>query len=368
MQNLPPSLPQQNRLISLFSHIFAFTGKQNTITSPLSIYSCLAMLAEGSSGQSFQELASLLGYESESQVYDQHSAKALAQLHGGENKAVVIKMSNLLYVNQKYPLNPSYVQAVVQKHWGSAENVDFEDPTIKDRINGKIADLTNGLIKNCISDVPAATQAILVNTIYFKGTWADQFSKDNTHKSSFYKQTGDSVEVDFMTKEVRAGLFQSSTSRYLALPYKGNELMLVIELPLDRNLAQVDTESVLNAASVSQSKVEVYLPKFKFEFKCDELLELLKKLGVIAVTEGRGLEKMSQHPCKLDKVIHQAFIQVDEEGTEAAAATVAMMRLTCIMNPVPTPQFRADSPFFFHIVDSSSQTILFSGAIQVPKF
>src|SRR5438105_1224584 len=123
MQN--PALAQQDKLLTLFAHMFAFTGKKNTITSPLSIYSCLGMLAEGASGESFKELSNTLGYHSEGQVYDPQMQKALATMHSTENKAVIFKMCNLLYASKHFPLRPDYVHAVQTKHWATAENVDF---------------------------------------------------------------------------------------------------------------------------------------------------------------------------------------------------------------------------------------------------
>lgn len=358
---------QQGKLMTLFAHMFAFSGKKNTISSPLSVYSCLAMLAEGASGQSFNELSNVFGYQGNGQLFPANIQKALAAMHSNENKAVIIKMSNMLYASTQFPLKPGYTQAVVSKHWATAENVSFFDPTVKDRINDKISQSTNGLIKNCISQLSADTQAVLVNTIYFKGLWKKEFEKSNTRKEPFTRVAGDKVNVDFMNGKLKASIFETTVSKYLALAYKGDQVKFVIELPKSRELSQTDVGAVLTVAKNHEQEVRVFLPKFKFEFKCEQLLEVLKNLGVVGVTKGLGLEKISDAPIALSQVIHQAFVQVDEEGTEAAAATVAIMTRCAVIHQQPI-EFRADSPFFFHIVDVANDVVLFSGAVQEPKF
>lgn len=368
MQNLPATLPQQNQLATLFAHIFAFTGKKNTITSPLSIYSCLALLAEGCSGHSFQELAAVFGYQSEAQVHSDSMQKALSNLHQSNDTSVVIKMNNSLYVNQKYPLKEDYIKAVQQKHWSTSQNADFTDPTLKDRINQKITEQTGGLIKNCIEDLSKDTLSVLINTIYFKGTWADPFDKDSTRQDDFHKEGGEIVKADFMYKKTDAGFFETTASTYLALPYKDYTTMMVIELPKNKKLTQVDIGSVLTVAKNPTETVYVFIPKFKSEFKCSNLLDLLKNLGIQGVTLGKEMTKMTDHSCALTQVIHQAFIQVDEEGTEAAAATVGMISVTSFLGGPQPKEFRADSPFFYHIVDTANNVVLFSGAVQAPKF
>ena len=368
MDSLPPSIPQQEKLLTLFAHMFAASGKTNIITSPLSVYSCLAMIAEGASGQSFKELSSVLGYEKEGQVYSADMLKGLTALHQKDNKSVDIRICNLLYASKQFPLKPQYVQAVVSKHWATAENVDFSDPSVKDQINNRISKETNGLIKNPISQLDANTQAVLVNTIYFKGTWEKQFEKDATRKNGFTKKGGEEVQVDFMNAKLKSGYFETTVSRYLSLAYKGGQIKFVIEMPKDRNLAQLDDASIIHTAQKPEEKVFVSLPRFKFESKCDDLLDILQSLGVKEVIKGNGLQAISDGPIGLTKVIHQAFIQVDEEGTEAAAATVAIMTRMAFIEMEPPKEFKANSPFFFHLVDSVNKVILFTGAVQEPKF
>jgi serine protease inhibitor len=365
MQHSAPSLAAQNKLITLFGYIFAKTGKSNTITSPLSLYACLAMLAEGSSGQTFKELADVLGYANEAEVFDDAMFGALQSLHAGFGKGAIVKISNMLYANKNSLLKPEYVETITTKHNAVAENVDFGDSSTKTKINTAISQATNGLIKECIDQLSSDTECVLVNTIYFKGTWKSQFQKSNTRPDAFTLTDGSTTQVDFMNEKLEATLFSTTVSSYLSLAYEGEKVKFVVELPKSKRLEQLDAGAVIKVATDQYSEnVQVSLPKFKFEFKA-QLLPILQQLGINGACNGTGLEKMTDSRIALTQVIHQAYIQVDEEGTEAAAATFAIMS-RCLPPPVPT--FQANSPFFFHIVDSSTSTILFTGAIQKPEY
>ena len=366
MQHSAPSLAAQNKLITLFGHVFAKSGMQNTITSPLSMYACLAMLAEGSSGQTYDELARVFGYVSEGQVIDPAMANALESLHAGCGKGAVIKMCNMLFVNKMCPLKADFIKTVVTKHRAAAENVDFGDASTTVKINSKIEQSTNGLIKDCITDLSADTACVLVNTIYFKGIWKKKFDKSRTGLDVFTLADGKTVDVEFMAGEMSAALFTTTEAKYLSLPYEGNRIKFVVELPTKKKLTQLDAGAVIKVATESSVEtVDVNMPRFKFEFKTD-LIPVLEGLGIKGAIDGTGMHKMTNSDVRVSKVIHQAFIQVDEEGTEAAAATAIVMLTYCM--PMPSIRFDVDSPFFFHIVDSATSTILFTGAVQKPEF
>ena len=365
MQHSAPSLAAQNKLITLFGYIFAKTGKSNTITSPLSLYACLAMLAEGSSGQTFKELADVLGYANEAEVFDAAMFGALQSLHAGYGKGAIVKISNMLYANKNSLLKPGYVKTITTKHNAVAENVDFGDSSTKTKINTAISQATNGLIKDCIDQLSSDTECVLVNTIYFKGTWKYQFQKSNTRPDVFTLTDGSTTQVDFMNEKLKATLFSTTVSSYLSLAYEGEKVKFVVELPKSKRLEQLDAGAVIKVATDQYSEnVKVSLPKFKFEFKA-QLLPILQQLGINGACTGTSLEKMTDSKLALTQVIHQAFIQVDEEGTEAAAATVIKMRL---LGYVEKPRAVIDRPFHYHIVDKQNGIIMFSGKIECPEF
>ena len=351
----------------MFGHVFQNNGMKNTITSPLSMYACIAMLAEGSSGQTFAELANVFGYTTEAEVFDSDMLGALLSLYGGGSKGAIIKMCNMIYASKSCPLKDSYTKAVANRHRAAAENVEFADPQTILKINQKIEQSTNGLIINCIKQLDPLTVCVLINTIYFKGNWKKQFDKTRTKPDIFTLANGTTENVDFMNGKIKSATFMTETSTYLSLPYEGDRVKFVVELPKNRKLGKIDIDAVIKTLSASHNgEVNVSLPKFKFRFRV-ELLPTLNQLGVKRVVNGEGLEKMADCPIRLSQVIHEAFIQVDEEGTEAAAVTVAgMMKCKSVMTK--PREFKANSPFYFHIVDSTTNTIMFTGAVQKPEF
>ena len=337
----------------------------NIITSPLSMYACLAMVAEGSTGKTFKELADVFGYTTEAEIFDAGMLGAMHSLFDGGSKGVALQMANMLFCSSSCPLKAAYASAVVGRHRATAENVDFGDSATKRMINQRIEKSTSGLIKDCVKKLDAKTVCVLVNTMYFKGVWKMQFNKKNTQPHNFQLADGKNIKVKFMNEKVKAALFTASLVKYLALPYEGDKIKFVVEMPNNRKLTGIDTGAVINIASeTSLINVRVSLPKFKIRFRVD-LLPILQDLGVKGVLRGTCMKKITEKPVLISQALHEAFIQVDEGGTEAAAATVAVMgKGAC----VPPSSFKAASPFYFHIVDSSTSTILLTGAVQKPEF
>ena len=160
-------------------------------------------------------------------------------------------------------------------------------------------------------------------------------------------------------------MHNTGSTSYLALPYIGDKVRFVIEMSQDGTLKQSDTQQVMILAKMETDKVEVFIPKFKQEFKTD-LGKIVRSLGISGIfTPSKDFSKISDAEIAVSDIIHQAFIQVDEEGTEAAAATVIMMRCLGFVEP---SKFVADRPFHFHIVDVANELVLFSGAVVEPQF
>ena len=272
MQHSEPTLAAQEKLIALFGHVFQNTGMKNTITSPLSMYACLAMSAEGSSGQSFAELANVFGYTTEGEVIDIDMLGALQGLYGGGSKGAIIKRCNMVYASKSCPLKDAYTKAVSDRHRAAAENVDFTDPQTILKINQKIEQSTNGLIIDCIKQLDPLTVCVLINTIYFKGTWKIPFDKIRTKPNTFTLADGTPTKVDFMNGKIKSATLMTETSTYLSLPYEGDRVRFVVELPKDRKLAKIDICAVIKTVSASHTAdVTVSLPKFKFRFRVELL-------------------------------------------------------------------------------------------------
>ena len=363
-----PGHPVNAHLSKLFHSIVA-ASKQNVISSPLSVYICLGMLAEGLSGATFKELKDGLGFGPESNVVDASITGAIAKLSASTNKAAVVKMSNSIYTGHNFPLKAGWVQTLLNKYKATAKSVDFGQAATKQMINDQISEATNGLLKDTVSDIDPATVAMLVNTIYFKGLWAQPFKKEATHKRQFKLKGGTEVSVDFMSHgKLKVPMQQTGPLWYLAIPYEGGKIMFVVEMAANHdNLAPSVPKEVLKIAKLGAfEEVQVYLPKFKFEFK-QELKPMLQSLGINKLfTSGQDFHKISDSPVAVSSVLHHAFVIVDEVGTEAAAATVVTMLKSAVLRQPKV--FEVNKPFHFHIVDTASQVILFSGTVHQPQF
>ncbi len=351
---------------ALFNAVVAQNRNTNVITSPLSVYAALAMVAEGASGNTFKELKEAFGYNKESDVLGTTMSAALVALHGTKStKGITIKMSNALYTCPNCELKQTYITAVKSKHHAFAETVDFTRKETEDLINKRISDATEGLIKDTVKGLDGSTVAVLVNTIYFKGLWDEPFKKENTIPGDFTLSDGSKTKVTFMhNSKMKSYIEQTAKSHFCSLPYVGEQYVLVIEMPNDGQLVKSDFTKVIKVAQSYPSKCSITIPKFKAEFKC-QLKQILENLGVRGIfTASKDLHKLADSPVFVSSVIHQAFIQVDEEGTTAAAVTVAVLSRSAAISP----SFVANKPFFFHIVDKKAGLVLFSGALEKPSF
>ena len=215
---------------------------------------------------------------------------------------------------------------------------------------------------------------MLTNAIYFKGNWQTQFDKAQTRNEDFYLSQTKSTTAPLMHREGSFGYFDGGTFQVLEIPYKSNELSLIVLLPKERS-GLSGLENSMTASNMQQwlkqvapvSKVIVTIPRFKstqeFELSC-----ALRALGMPqAFASGADFSGMTgKRDFAISAVIHKAFVDVNEEGTEAAAATAVTMRALAMRAGPPPPVFRADHPFIFFIRDNGSQSILFMGRMTDP--
>ena len=256
------------------------------------------------------------------------------------------------------------------------QNVDFNNDATRQGINKWVSDQTNKKIENLLNDpLDPLTRMILVNAIYFKGDWAMKFDAKDTKKKKFYRSDGSSVDVDMMNmkKRFRMYFIHELHTKVLELPYKGESLSMILLLPDDKDgLAKL--EAGLTADQLmelwltphSRSEIVVALPRFILE-KSANLGETLANMGMSDVFAGgrADFSKMDgTHNLFLSEVIHKAFIEVNEEGSEAAAATAVIMKKKS--KKPHALEFRADHPFLFMIRCNRSKSLLFMGKIENP--
>lgn len=353
-----------NSLVNVFEKLKPNAAGASLVSSPLSVYLCLALLGEGLTGASLAQLQQLFGYGNQTPIVPASILQALTSLTSGQNKNLLVAISNSVYTSKSSPLKQSWVDILRTRYQAHAEAVDFGDNQTLALINGRITQATHGVLKNTIQKLNADTVSVLVNTIYFKGSWVRSFDPKETKPATFTKSDGKQIQVPFMhASNCQWALKSGATAEYLALPYVGGNIKFVVELFHSKKLDKSSSQDILAVAKQTDTeKVNIAIPKFKCETRLD-LIPTLQSLGIQGIfSAGPDFQKISDSPVSVTQVIHQAFVQVDEVGTEAAAATVVVMS-RCLPE-----QFKANSPFSFHIVDAASQIILFSGAVDSPQF
>lgn len=394
------SLSKDARLAACGNNCFALQLYQklqseqgNLFFSPYSISTALAMTYAGAKGRTQEQMAQVLCFptskdvvqklaESQEPMSPEGFAQAFGEIvkdlnaRGGQGK-YELRVANALWGQQDYEFLPSFAKLVEDQYGGHLERVNFVQAAEKARqtINSWVQKQTNGKIKDLISQgmLDSMTRLVLTNAVYFKGNWATQFKKDRTADEPFTLLDGGKVQVPMMNQKATFGYTETDTLQVLEMPYVGQELSMVVLLP--KEVAGVgELEKALTAQNVSKWLSEVHrqeviaaIPKFKMTQKLD-MGAVLKSMGMTdAFSSAADFSGMTgRRDLFISAVIHQAYVDVNEEGTEAAAATGVTMKLTS-MAPGKVPVFRADHPFLFLIRDTHSGSILFLGRTMNPK-
>jgi serpin B len=285
-----------------------------------------------------------------------------------------LNTANALWAHESYKFLDEYFDLIGKYFMGKVTNLDFVNEAEKSRvtINTWVEDQTNGKIKDLLQKdhINAMTRLILTNAIYFKGNWLKQFDKGNTVDRDFRVNTEKTVKVPMMNMMGEKFNYTGTKDlQILEMTYEGEDLSMMILLPKEGTLDSLEASLTLeNLASwrnnLREGSIDVFLPKFKFETKYD-MGETLEDMGMPTAFDPNeadfsgmdGTRKLS-----IGFVIHQGFVEVNEEGTEAAAATAVGM----VENSV-TPSFNVDHPFLFLIQERNSGNILFMGRVSDPS-
>lgn len=367
--------------LNLYSHL-SQVEKKNLFFSPYSISSALAMTFAGARGRTEQEMASVLRFPAEQDDLHPVLAKLNETMFGGQHADFTIKIANRLWGQRGHRFRAEFLELLRTSYGADLEQLDFgEQPEIaSQKINQWVEDQTAGKIKNLISPeaLNKLTRLLLVNAVYFKGDWTTRFDKSATKEASFHLGPLNEVKVQMMHRQASFSYAEIDEVQVLELPYGDRDLSMVVLLPrsaggLARLEAALSADNVnkWHARLVSQT-VRVYLPKFRLTEQI-KLAEVLKSMGMASafsdtVADFSGMSEPTTGLCISD-VIHKAFVEVNEEGTEAAAATAATAAMVSatFQSPPPVPVFRADHPYLFMIRHNASGSILFMGRVMNPE-
>lgn len=358
------------------------TKNENFFISPFSITTCLNMVLAGADTETANQLKTALNLNdlSSEQIFEMNH-EYLLNLDKNLSDDVALNIANKIFQQDKFNLLDTYTNNL-KKHFRScSQSVNFvESEKSAKIINDWVEEETNKKIKNLISPdiLDDLTRLVLINAIYFKAKWSHQFKKENTQKDDFFLKDGKASKVDMMKLTDKKFRFKMNPgglkARSCELPYAGNSAAMTIILPHEE-ISIDEVESELNAEVLDKVfehepipllPVHVYLPSFKLEYKA-ELSDCLKSLGVTNAFDNNAdfslMSNESRGLC-ISNVIHQAVVEVNEEGTEAAAATAAVMMKRSM--PIPPEEFRCNRPFIFVIHEKETNGILFMGKFMAP--
>ena len=349
---------------------------ENIFFSPYSISAALAMTYEGAKGKTAEEIQKIFDFPADDISRRSSFAKIYNDLNKNENK-YDLSTANALWGQRNFSFEEEYIKTVKDYYAGKLENLDFKTEAEESRkiINKWIEQQTNNKITDMIPSgaIDSLTRLVITNAIYFKGDWLIEFDKKNTRDQDFKISEGSEIKVPMMGLRGEKAEFsyaETDDVQLIELLYQGEEISMLVILPKEGTLD--DFEKSLDYEKLSELKnqlekqrVDVYLPKFKFETK-SMLKQALSGMGMpTAFSEYADFSGMTnQERLKIAEVIHQAYIDVNEEGTEAAAATAVVMK-TVSISPI-IPVFRADSPFIFLIQQKDTGNILFMGRVLNP--
>lgn len=339
---------------------------ENLFCSPLSLSTALAMTYAGSNGNTAREYEKVMHYPGK-QTFNEIKAFS-DKLNGlGAAGKVSLNIDNALWFRTQ--LNLEFVERMKQSFGASFYPLTGAKP-INDWANEK----TKGRIPKVLeeADITPDIKLVLTNAIYFKGKWKSTFDSAITQDAPFYQPDGKMKDCKLMYQKSAFKYLENSNYQALELPYSGEEVVMQVFLPrsnstVEKLLAELKPEDLNLLEKVYPQDVKVFLPRFKMETTYD-LIKPLKSMGLNLPFSGGDFSKMTAERLQISKIVQKAFVEVKEEGTEAAAVTVILMQTTSTRSQEKdlVPQFRADRPFFFLLREKSTGLILFTGVVENP--
>jgi serpin B len=360
-------------------------GAGNRFVSPFSVSCALAMTYGGAHGDTASQLARALHFNLPPAELHPAFHRLIGDLHNRDEskaspsaaRAVELLIANALWTQSGERILPEFQKLIESNYEGGLIPVDFRQSpaAAREYINHWVEEHTREKIKDLIKPqhIDSRTVLLLTNAIYFKALWASPFAAQHTRPDDFQAPAGEKVRVDMMHLSEKFRYAEDASAQVLELPYQGGNLSMVVVLPKTPNgLGQLESSLSLAKldgwlSALAQRRVEVSLPRFKLTAE-SELKDALSSLGMPAafVAGQADFSGMTgSRDFTISAVVHKAFVEVEEKGTEAAAATGVVMLRASIALPPPTI-FRADHPFLFLIRDNKNASILFLGRLVRP--
>ncbi|PNI69711.1 SERPINB4 isoform 1 [Pan troglodytes] len=372
---------------------FRKSKKNNIFYSPISITSALGMVLLGAKDNTAQQIKKVLHFDQVTENTTEkaatyhvdrsgnvhHQFQKLLTEFNKSTDAYELKIANKLFGEKTYQFLQEYLDAIKKFYQTSVESADFANASEESRkkINSWVESQTNEKIKNLFPDgtIGNDTTLVLVNAIYFKGQWENKFKKENTKEEKFWpnKNTYKSVQMMRQYNSFNFALLEDVQAKVLEIPYKGKDLSMIVLLPneidgLQKLEEKLTAEKLMEWTSLQnmrETHVDLHLPRFKMEESYD-LKDTLRTMGMVNIFNGDAdLSGMTgSRGLSVSKVLHKAFVEVTEEGAEAAAATAVVV--VELSSPSTNEEFHCNHPFLFFIRQNKTNSILFYGRFSSP--
>ena len=362
--------------IDLFRSIHQQKSEENIFISPLSVDIALHMAANGASGETKEVMKKTLGVADLSDEEVNGAAESLIEQLLNMDQEVAVAIANAIWFRDAFTLQPGFDE-LIQKHYdGLIEGLNFDDPEAKETINRWVEDQTQGKIKDLIQQIKDSDVMFLINAIYFKANWQYQFDPSETQEAPFYLADRASVPVSMMANEgAKVNYHYEEGLQVVELPYGNGQFNMVMLFSQQENtvtdLMRDLTVDQLNdwLAQTDTLTTHLMMPRFKTDFKLN-LSDVLKGMGMgLPFTNeanfGGFFNEIPGEKLYMDRVIHQAFIEVNEEGSEAAAATAVAVGVESVNLERPD-MIVVNRPFVYFIREKHTGAILFAGTLMNP--
>ncbi|MFV0592351.1 MAG: serpin family protein [Draconibacterium sp.] len=344
---------------------------ENLFLSPFSTYYALLLAYEGSKSKTKREFEKVLYLKNSGSPRNDF----LHNMEDNRDSCPGLTISNAIWVDKKLQIESGFREAVSNKYSADLKQIEFANKSSAvSVINRWVSEKTNHRISEIVnnSNITSDTKLLMANAVYFKGEWLSRFDKNKTVAATFFTSNENQSVVDFMKKVENLDYFENDAFQFVSKPYRDSDLSFCIILPkklfgIEEIENKMDNDFLLKILTNSKNeRVSLTIPKIKLDASY-ELSEALKKAGLTSAFSGdadfSGITP--EKPLQLGQVLHKTWIELDEEKTEAAAATATTIFIRGT-TPVPAKVFNADHPFVFFILENSTNAILFIGRYVMP--
>jgi serpin B len=373
---LKAAIVEQNNSFSvdIFKQIIKNEEEQkNVFISPMSMYYALGMACIGAVGETNHEFKSLLGWQNQTDSSILIAMKSLYSDISPVNEGITFEVANSLWQRLGFPIKDSYKSQVAEYFDAEVSELDFDNPQSVDVINNWIEEKTHDRIQDMLDAISPDAIMYLINAIYFKADWKCQFDEAENRTMTFTKSDNQTTDVTFMRQK---GTFRYQKNEYctsIALPYIDSSYSMLMLLPnsqvgMNGFMEQLTLENWKQWKSqMSYQEVEVSIPKFKYDYGTKIINKELQDLGLVKAfnADEADFSNITDFQIFISRVMHKAFIEINEKGSEAAAATIIEFETTS--EGPGALSFTADRPFVFAIVHEKSNSVLFIGKVAYPQ-